>query len=282
MNRHLLYLLLFCNFLFLFSCNKDKFKSPKAAFLVVDPVTLKTTSGQGSNSHKITDIWYYVNGQFKGVFPVGSVMPIVSDGNSDITLFAGIKNNGISATRIPYPFFRSISLNQTVEPGKTYTVSPEFEYNSGTYFYYADDFSGAGSYFQSIGDSDVVYSSNPSVAFEGTVACLGMSDAKPTAKLLQSTPYFLPAGGATVYLELNYRCNQPFTVGVIGGNFTSTPEKRTAITINRSDEWNKIYIQLTSVISTQPVYGDYKVFIDAQKLVSKPEIYLDNIKLIYQ
>lgn len=285
MNKSLLYLLLFCNFWFLISCNKAKLKSPEAGFLIADTTFLKTTITQGSNSHKITDLWYYVNGQFKGVFPVGGVMPIVATGNTEITLFAGIKNNGISATRIPYPLFKSITINQNIEAGKSYTVTPEFEYNTGAFFYYCDDFSGVGSFFTSVGDSAVSNTKDFDItkSFGGTGGSLfmSMSDSKPTARILQTTPYFLPSGGETIYLELNYKCNQPFTVGVIGGNFTSNPEERTALTVNRSYEWNKIYIQLTNVVSTLPVYSDYKVFIHAKKQVATPEIYIDNVKLIY-
>lgn len=282
MNRYLLYFLTFFGFLITFSCKKDSLKSPTASFLVVDKVSLKTTSGQGANSHKITDLWYYVDGQFKGTFPVGSVMPIVTENNANITLFAGIKNNGISATRLPYEFYKQISFNQTVEAGKTYTISPEFEYNSNAIIYYAQDFSSTGSQFSSVGDSATVIVTSPSQTYGGTGGSLflGMSDAKPTAKILQSVPYFLPTGGEPIYLELDYKCNQSFVVGVIGGG----SDEREALTINPSDDWNKIYIQLTGVVSTQPTYGaqGYQVFIKATKQVNSPQIYLDNIKLIFQ
>ena len=84
MRQYLLYFLLFCNLIFFVSCKKDKLKAPKASFLVVDNASLKTVASlnQGVNSHKIVDIWYYVDGEFKGVFPVGSVMPIVANGNA--------------------------------------------------------------------------------------------------------------------------------------------------------------------------------------------------------
>lgn len=286
MHRYLLYFLLFLNLLLCLSCNKDKFKAPESSYLVINPVKLKTTSSQGANSHNITDIWYYVDGKFKGVFPVGSVMPVVSTGNTEIILYAGIKNNGISATRLPYPLFNSFTINQDVEAGKTYTFSPEFEYNSGAFFYYAEDFgigvptgTVAGSWFSSAGDSAYVLTSDPAKTYGGTgnSVFMSMSDAKPTAVMLQNTAYFLPAEGSIVYLELNYKCNQPFEVGVIDGGSS----ERTALTVNTSGEWNKIYVQLTSIISNQPL-PNYKVFIKARKSVESPEIYIDNVKLIFQ
>jgi hypothetical protein len=281
MPRYLLYFLVFCGFIFSVSCKKEKFKSPEASFLVVDHVSVKTISNQGTNSHKITDIWYYVDGKFKGVFPIGSIMPIVATDKAEITLFAGIKNNGLSATRLPYPFYNSVIITQTLQAGKTYTISPEFEYSSSATYWYlpAQDFDAAFSQFQSTGDSSYVRITDPAKTFGGTGGSIfmSMSDAKPTSKMVQTAEFNLPIGGKIVYLELNYKCNQAVTVGVIGDNV----DERGAITLSDTKgEWNKIYIQLTNIISTPPNYPGYLIFIKAVKAVDTPEIYIDNIKLI--
>lgn len=283
MCRNLLYLFLLGGFIFSTSCKKDKFKAPVASFLVVNNVSVNTTSPiQGTNSHKITDMWYYVNGEFKGIFPIGSVMPIVATDNAEITLFAGIKNNGISGTRTTYQFYNQLVINKTIEAGKTYTISPEFEYTSSALFYYPQpqNFDTALSQFESKGDSAYFRTTDPNKTFGGTGGSIfmSMSNSKPTSKMVQSVNYYLPSGGTIVYLELNYKCNQPFVVGVIGDDY----DERGAITVNSSDEWNKIYIQLTSIVSAQPLHLGYKVFIKATKEVNTPEIYIDNIKLISQ
>jgi hypothetical protein len=287
MRRFLLYFFLICNYTFFISCKKDKLKAPEASFLVVNNVTLKTVGNQGSTSHNIVDIWYYVDGEFKGVFPVGSVMPIISKGTAEITLFAGIKNNGISSTRLPYPIYNSKTYRIDIEPGKTYTLSPEFEYNSSAYFYYADNFdlgSGGGSFFTSTGDSNYVYTSSPDKVWGGSGSSIFMSmgDNKPTAAMMQTNSYYLPDGGSVIYVELDYKCNQEFNVGIIGYASSGGADLRNVLTVNRSDEWNHIYIQLTSAVSTAPTYGAYKVFIEARKSADTPEIFIDNVKLIYQ
>ncbi|MES2567137.1 MAG: hypothetical protein V4565_09745 [Bacteroidota bacterium] len=281
MHRYLLYFFLLFSLLFGLKCNKDKLKAPESSFIVINPVKLKTVPSQGVNSQNITDIWYYVNGKFKGVFPVGNVMPIVATGNTEITLYAGIKNNGISATRLPYPLFKSITINQNIQAGETYTFTPEFEYNSSAFFYYADDFESTGTYFYSVGECDYIntstYDPGKSYGGSGGSIFMAMTDAEPTSWMLQSTPYYLPGEGAIVYLELDYKCNQPFEVGVIDGGGS----ERTAITVNTSATWNKIYVQLTSALSTEP-FPNYQVFIKARKSVDSPEIYIDNVKLIFQ
>jgi hypothetical protein len=278
MFKRLLYLLFFCVTLFYVSCNKQKLKSPQASFLVVDKTQLITSTNQGTNSHKITDMWLYVNDNFEGIFPVGSVMPIVATGNAEIVLFPGIKNNGIAATRLPYTFYQQIKFNQPVEAGKTYTYTPAFEYVTNANFRYKEDFEGASSGVSFVGTGGSTIN-DPNIVYGGVGKSyfITMTDANPSTQIETTTSITnLPAGGAPVYLELNYKNNQPFEIGIIGGGV----DQRQIITINPSLEWNKIYVQLTSGISTSPTYTNYKLYVKATKSVSNPEIYLDNVKVI--
>ena len=277
------YILSLIVFLVLASCNKTKLKAPEAAFIVINnPTVLTNPTIQGTNSHKITDIWYYVDDNFKGVFPIGSIMPVLGTGNSKITLFAGIKNNGISATRLPYEFYQGHVINQYFESGKTYTFSPVFEYLTSAVFPTegCEDYEGSGVKYFSVGDSSTVVISDINKVFGGIghSVFMSMSNSKPTSKIKTSTSMSLPVGGTPIYLELNYKCNQPFEVGVIAG----TTEVRPALTVNSSPEWNKIYIQLSQAVSTQPTYNYYDIYIKATKQsdVPTPEIYIDNIKLV--
>jgi hypothetical protein len=277
------YILSLIVFLVLASCNKTKLKAPEAAFIVINnPTVLTNPTIQGTNSHKITDIWYYVDDNFKGVFPIGSIMPVIGTGNSKITLFAGIKNNGISATRLPYEFYQGHVINQYFESGKTYTFSPVFEYLTNAVFPTegCEDYEGSGVKYFSVGDSSTEVISDINKVFGGIgySVFMSMSNSKPTSQIKTSTSMSLPVGGTPIYLELNYKCNQPFEVGVIAG----TTEVRPALTVNPSPEWNKIYIQLSQAVSTQPTYNYYDIYIKATKKsdVPTPEIYIDNIKLV--
>jgi hypothetical protein len=276
------YILSLIVFLVLASCNKTKLKAPEAAFIVINnPTVLTNPTIQGTNSHKITDIWYYVDDNFKGVFPIGSIMPVLGTGNSKITLFAGIKNNGISATRLPYEFYKGHVINQYFERGKTYTFSPVFEYLTSAVFptQGCEDYDSPGIKYFSVGDSAAPVIHDLDKVFSGTGSLfMSMSNSKPTSQIKTSTSMSLPVGGTPIYLELNYKCNQPFEVGVIAG----ATEVRPALTVNSSPEWNKIYIQLSQAVSTQPTYNYYDIYIKATKQsdVPTPEIYIDNIKLV--
>jgi hypothetical protein len=262
----------------LISCDKDKFKAKDASFIVVNSASVKATPSQGTNSNKIVDIWYYFNDEFKGVFPIGSKMPILGNGNATVKLFAGIKNNGISATRLPYEFYESYSFTQDIVQGATYSISPIFSYLKSVQFPIIETFEAGGYTFKSVGSTPFDVITDPNKVFEGTGKSfyMEMTDVNPISEIKTSTPIQLPLGGATIYLELNYKCNQVIEVGVIGGG----TEYRQALAINPSEEWNKIYIQLTSPVSTQPTYNFYDVYIRATKQVDAPQIFLDNIKLV--
>ena len=98
--------------------------------------------------------------------------------------------------------------------------------------------------------------------------------------------YQLPKGGANVYLELNYKCNQKFVAGITSYSSSGFQiQQSPLITINKSDDWNKLYINLTDEVSA--VYNvsadNFKFFFSMVKEsgVSVSELYLDNIKLIH-
>ncbi len=281
MLKHLLYLLIIALTTFIFSCNKEKLKAPASSNFIIQNPTVTTSNVILSN--KITDIWYYVDGQFLGAYPLGNIMPIIGSNKTDIILYAGIKNNGISETRQPYTFYAPYTLsNFDLEQGKTYTISPNFNYITTANTSVFDNFDGnvVGSLYKSIGDSSYTTITDP-LKVKGGIGksvFMGMSDAKPTAMMVSSIPlYGIPNNGAAVYLELDYKCNQPITVGVIGGG----SDVRTAITLNATSNWNTIYIQLSAVLTTPPTYNTQEIFVKAVKQTDNPEIYLDNIKLVY-
>jgi len=280
MRNFLLYLILSVSLFLIVSCNKEKLKSPTASFIYVGhpTVNVTSTSAQGTSDHKITETWVYVNGQYIGAFPLGGVVPIVATGNTDIALYGGIKNNGIAATRVPYAMYAGYEFSQNFEPGKTYTINPVYNYISGAQFHLLENFEGSGVLFSSVGDSAFSLTTDPSKVYEGLKSLqMGMSDAKPIAAMKTSGHiYTFPQSSTTIYMELNYKCNQPIAVTMLAGD----TEERSIITLNKTDGWNKIYIQLSESVYTQPTYSYYDLIIKATKEVANPEIYIDNIKLI--
>lgn len=267
--------------LFAYSCKKDKLKTPAASYIVVNTTTVNSGNRALIDTHKITDIWLYVNDNFQGTYPIGSVIPILASGSANIKMYAGIINNGISDTRLPYTFYNPYVFTANFEENKTYSITPDFRYKEGVTI--ADDnFNGTlGSLYLPLGDSMYTLTADPTKTWGGSgkSVFMSMSDAKPVAIIQSSAPQHLPVGGADVYLELDYKTNQKITVGLdCGGGI----EKRAALILRPASDWKKVYISLTSAASTQPTYNNYKVYISTikQSGLEHPEIYLDNIRLI--
>jgi hypothetical protein len=96
--------------------------------------------------------------------------------------------------------------------------------------------------------------------------------------------FVLPADGTPVVLEMNYKTNTMFTVGIFAQTATQIIQDP-IIYLNPKAEWNKIYINLTNKLwQTSEDVIDFKIFFGAvfQEDVEEAEILIDNIKLIYR
>lgn len=276
-------LLLFAAVFFHSSCKKYK-AAPDAFFLIADPVTVKTKPEQGSGSHKITDLYLYVNGKFQGAYPVGNTMPIVNrNAAAKVEIFAGIKNSGIKDKSATWLLYDKIQIDTLVESGKTVRRPLTFTYNPNVIFLWKEDFD------SQIGFSIVKHPASDTTykvitggnAFEGKSAELGLTGSENKIAMLQSSvSYTLPVGNPNVYIELNYKADSEFTVGLTDG-----VNEKYALGINPQSNWNKIYIQLAETIGSSPQApnNSYKIFFKLVKPASSAEarIWLDNIKLVY-
>lgn len=256
-----------------------------AAFFIksgtVSVITKNTSQGSGSN--KITDLYLYVNGQFQGAYPVGHLLPIVTKGQPvTINVFAGIKNNGINQTRISWNFYQNIELDTVVESGKTIERPFSFIYDPNVVFKWIEDFDNpTATTMINSPISNSQYKIAPAAdCYEGKSLMLEIAPNSGSiiAQVESSGYYALPAGSSNVYLEMDYKCNQAFEVGLFGGS-----ELKVALNINPQENWNKIYIQLSNAVSNSPVYDKYKVYFRMVKTTDNdnPKLYLDNLKLVH-
>lgn len=277
------YFLLFVNLSLLTNCKKYKPAEPAFFIQTQEPKVLTSaTFTQGSGSNKITDYFLYVDGQFQGVYPVGSLMPIVNKNkNVTINVFAGILNNGIRDTRVPYPAYDYFSLDTFVNAGTTIKRPFTFIYSSGVKFEWVEGFepgSGSGVTIKKSPQSDINFRyASAADSYEGRSLELNLRDSL-VAQVETSISYELPSGSPSVYLELNYKCTAPFSVGLIGD-----ADVKSVLVINPQANWNKIYILLSNSVSTPPVSEKYKVYFRMLNTSDHPNpvLFLDNLKLIH-
>lgn len=248
--------------------------------IITDPV-------QGSAAHKITDAWVYLDENLIGTYELPVTFPVLASGKHNVKIRAGIKLNGITASRAFYPFYDFYSENVDLEITKTDTLKPYVNYFSSTVFAWKEDFEDSGVKIEKLSDSDtsITLISDPSLVFEGnSCGAIYLDENRKIFKgsSLSSSPLNLPKGGYPVFLEMNYKNNQHFHVGIIA-LYPSYKAEIVIISLNPSENWNKIYINLTNDISSSIGATGYHLFLYAEKdsAISAPAIYLDNLKIVH-
>ncbi|MDP3445941.1 MAG: hypothetical protein Q8T08_24030 [Ignavibacteria bacterium] len=278
--------------LLLSACNKFEGEQTVPAYLHVDTILLTTDYfTQGSNTHNFTDMWVYVNDQLIGAFELPATIPVLARGKNKLEIRPGIKLNGISGTRVPNPFYKPYTINDfTFIEDSVLTVYPTTSYYSTTNFAWTEDFENTSISLAKTSQSDTTinktspahnpeaYLSNYS-SYSGVVHLEGDVTNFQIASFLG---YTLPGLGAPVVLEVDYKCDRAFGIGMFAkesGTIINIP----LIVVNPSDTWKKIYINLGPNITEHNTASEFKVYFESELGTDAQARFLfDNIKLLYR
>lgn len=281
-------LLVVRNILFIFiitlavSCKKTFKQADDAFFVNTEKITVLTEPGQGYGSHNITDLWIYTNGFFRGAYPVGAKMPVmIEDGKSVMDVFAGIKNNGISQTRINWLFYEPIKWDTVVASGQNIVRNFAFKYRTSVVFPWVEGFElpGFSLIKSSISDTTYKLHTNDEHVFDGNKSIeLGLSGLALTAQLETATTHSLPLSSPNVYLEIDYKSNTDFIIGTSTGGIVYE-----ALVITPKENWHKVYVHLSESINIDKTTSMKKIIIKIKRNQNIPEqkVYIDNLKLVY-
>lgn len=251
------------------------------AYLKVDEFKLTTNNNtQGPNNHNITDAWVYVNGEFIGLFEMPFEIPVLTTGAVTIHIKPGIKNNGIAASRVHYPFYQIWQIDTVLNSMETLHLKPSTSYYSETEFAWKEFFEDPGVTI----DTSILGNISLSSMYIGSnrVGRIELSDSSDIFDAETIAHFDPPTTNYTTYLEMDYVCNQEFTVGLYlytSGTLIIQP----IIYINPIDSWNKIYIDLSYYMQTTENLEDFQIYFRAVKdtSIETGEIMLDNLKLLH-
>jgi hypothetical protein len=265
-------------------CAEDPAKIP--AFIRIDTIIVDSTcyDSTGSISSKIDFAWVYINDNFQGAYQLPAKFPVIGEGVKNIKIFAGVYEFGNGTTATRYIFYDEWETTDTLVVEDTLFLSPHVHYNRDPISLKIpsiQDFDMKGSDFQLASGSQGNYNPSQTVgAFEGGICGnIHLSNGDTASCTLESaTAITVPKGLPGYFLELNYRCNSPFTFGIK----TSTGS-RSIIGFNTKDTWNKAYINITYAIDVTPGTDVKMVFTMPRDLtLADQDVYLDNIKLIFK
>lgn len=267
-----------------YSCNFINPPEIIPSYIQINTINFTASSGQGSSSYKISDAWVYIDDQPLGCYELPTKFPVLKEGNHKITIYGGIKINGIAGTRSIYPYYQPWTQYVCLKKDSTIIFYPSTTYYSSTKFSFIEAFEDGGILFKKSPTSDtmIVKTSAKSEVFEGTYSgVITLNNDIDTFECVTIDAYKLPKSDSPVFIEMDYKTNNTFTIGVYA-NYTGYRNRLEYLNINPSDTWNKIYINLTNIISREAMANDYNIFISAYKAsdVLNGVILIDNIKLI--
>lgn len=259
------------------SCSKDELEATIPAYISIDKFTITTNyATEGTSSSNITDAWVYIDNDLVGIYELPAKFPVLKDGSVKIDIYPGIKENGISERRSKYIFYNVYSEQITLKKGETLNLVPITTYTSGTNFYWMEDFESASLPFSYNAISDtVVYKTNSDVFegfYSGKVSMIpGMDFFECYTQAFTTIPR-----NKTVFLELNFKCNQPVLVGLYADS-----DQVGVFYLNTTETWKKIYLNFTEPIKTRANASQYKIFFGFQSKVDYPDFAFDNLKIVH-
>ena len=274
-------------FVLLSGCHKA---SPVPCYLHIEPFVVTTDyPSQGSSKNKITDVWVYVNNQNLGAYqlpctiPVVLNSPILTNGKSQIILAAGILKNGLTTSHIQYPFYSSWFDTLTLSEGANYNLQPKAHYIDSLNFFLKEDFELGSAFNKLLGDTTLIRENIVANSFEGWYGKIALDATHDTVEVITASSWNLVTSNASsVFIEMNYKCDYPFTVGLLSTT-SSTSTKYWHETLKANSNWNKVYLDISDIVN-QLQGTSYKIIIKAGNtygdITSAKNLYFDNIKLI--
>lgn len=275
--------------LFLPSCEMINPEEENPAYLRIDSIGLTTYyDSSGTSSHRISDAWVYMNDDLIGAFELPAVVPVLGTGVQKISVRAGIMDNGIvsppDARRVAYQFYQPYQINMDLVKDRVIPVQPVVRYypSPPVLFPWMEDFEKPGMTFLKSGASDTSMIHDNSQAFEGSKCGLIYLDASRDFFEATSTGKFTLSAGRTAYLELNYKSNNSFVIGIIAHKPSQSVQQQAWIANPTSGVWKKNYINLSNIVNQHADAINFNIFIGVIKdeNVSVAEIRVDNIKLV--
>ena len=305
--KSLRYFLLFGIVLLMFSCKKFSGSQEIPAYLKIEPWTLTTNYEiEGASTHAITDAWLYVNGNYQGCYEmknhddgVYSMIPVLEKGEHKLQIYPGVKLNGISSTRIQYPFYKPFVTRKNLVEGQVETISPVTKYYSidstSVHFKMQEDFEEVNNI--KLYRIDTTYAELHQISHRDNQNAwldpldtinhfrsghVHIGDSIRRMGLASGALYNLPAVGNYVLMEMDYKCSAEILVGMYIMSSQQGLMDKELYYLKATDSWKKTYLNFSPTITENNTATYFKFYLkSAVAEGGEADIYIDNIKLIY-
>jgi len=273
---------------FLSSCF-DKWEADLPVFLELDKFEFTTVDTQGSSSSLIRDVWLYNNNEFLGAYELPAEIPILTEGETQVTLFPGIREDGSSERPRLIFLYEPDTFSFSAVPGEEVQYIPKTTYDPRTRFSFIEDFEDGNLFTANLdGNDSTRLSRTTENVFEGNFSGkIVVNDSFPLVVTGTAEAYgpFLERG-TQAFMEFDYNCNVPVTIGYVGVNTQGGQVDFLKVTLLPTDGWRKAYINFSEEFRVDQVLSAQMILrVDFDNRFGAPpelgEAYFDNLKLIH-
>ncbi len=235
----------------------------------------------------ITHAYVFIGEESMGLFTLPATVPVLQQGEQDLIIDPVIPENGLYSNLRIHPFYKRFEGTATLIPAQTDTVYPVTSYTDQTSIVFLEDFEGNSSLFnyERDGDDSTSMEITHLMAREGagagyillTTEHPVIDVATPASQLFELKDKNL------VYLEADYKTEAEMRFGLVGFDATGPVGSSYEFGVLPKEGWNKIYFNLTDQVRASG-FNEYQIALTAALPEGKDsaEIYLDNIKLLYE
>jgi len=266
------------------SCNIINPEEEIPAYIRINNVNLITdVISEGSNNHKISDVWVNLNGYRQGTYELPVTFPVLDIKSKNELIFRpGIKINGIAASRDIYPFYTFYTIDTILTRDAITEITPVFKYKSDTRFSWMENFEDAGISLVKSPLSDTTISIINDTLSGSNVAFFNIDNIKRNFKYYSADSFLLPKNASPIYLELDYRSEDYLSLGIKYITFQYATEEPVITLFPHPNGMNKIYIDLTFLINSNSQAYAFGFFFSATRQGDGLARYwIDNIKLVH-
>lgn len=268
-------------------CDKPE---PIPAYLQIEPFIINENGGAAW--HEITDGWLYVNNEFLGAYTLPATVPVLAEGESEVIVFPGVKENGIIYTPNIYQFMVRYETTVNLTPPEVTVIQPVTEYDAAAIIPWGDrgDFDGTSDvqFENRDGDDSTSFELTTDGAFFGKSIKMEVNTEHPTIEIASEKVPLPTTAEQEVWLELHHNNNMPFTLILLSSTGASSEVGQAVYLFNESEGWNKIYINLTDYL-VATLQEDHKIAFrvtlpkneQGQYTQTTGTVMVDNIRLVH-
>lgn len=283
--------------LFFSSCDKEK--EPIPAFLKLNDFVVQATNPaiHGSVSSKVTHAKVFFRDlttgetQALGVLPLPGTYPVLLEGDYEVNVDPVIKANGNSLSAVIYPFYDRYTAVINLVSEQNTEVTPTTQYSSNTKFEFVEGFEGVNHIFSDDRDENPLtfIERSEQDVFEGNASGHVHLDTANSGFVVSTlSPFTLSiSNSGKIFMELNYKTDVPLEFGVIAVDAQGVEEANYAFYVFEQEDWNKIYFDLSELISTANtdrffiVMRGFLPHDNGAFTKQEADIWLDNVKLLH-